>query len=115
MKTYKDGKDWIAEDGTYRAKASTKRDAMASIERQHAKAALDIPEIRAIQQRWVMAIEAIVPGLDPTDAYARMWLVGLQSSIESFESMARGQALHIEQRIQELRERTATTKQVAAR
>lgn len=85
MKTYKDGKEWIADDGKYNAKAKTKRDAMASVARQHEKAALDIPELRAVQQRWVLAIEAIVPGLDPTDAYARMWLVGLQSSIEGFE------------------------------
>jgi len=114
MTVYKDGKGWVAEDGKYRVKAQTRRDALAGLQQQHDMAALDIPELRAIQKRWVLAIEAIIPGLDPDDAYTRMWLLGLQSNIEGFEAMARVQALGIEERIRELRDRAAKVKEITS-
>lgn len=113
IKVEKDGKEWIATDGKYRATASTKREALARIQRRHDMAALDIPELAAIQRRWALSIEAIIPSLDPTDPQTMMQLTLLKSSIEGFDRMARCDALQIEDDIKELRERATAVKEIA--
>jgi hypothetical protein len=97
---------WVARSGDYVGEsissAATRDNAVHSLMRAIDRAAVHVPEIEALLERWAETIKAMVPNLDPDDTYR---LAHIRDQLGMFDTLMRSQAVAIERDIARLRAR----------
>jgi hypothetical protein len=99
------GVGWIATLADQNQFGKSRLDAVRAVIDAVDMPALDIPELRAMQERWAAEIEAIIAASGgPANAFVQVKLATLHNSLKGFDDLVRSKALFVEKSIRELRQ-----------